>query len=150
MREINEHGILLIQSFEKCTLVVEADCLGIPTVGWGHTGHGLKLLETITQDLADQLFREDIDWAVRMVDKLTSDVKTTDNQFAAMVSLAFNIGVSAFGGSNVLSAHRLGNYGTARASFRNWDHGHINGALVEVPGLLRRRLAEAQLYWFHR
>jgi hypothetical protein len=32
------------------------------------------------------------------------------------------------------------------ADFCKWDKAHINGSLVEVPGLLRRRKCESYLY----
>jgi lysozyme len=80
------------------------------------------------------------------VAKLASDVPTTPNQFSAMVSLAYNIGMSRFSSSTVLSYYRAEDYANAAESFRLWSKGHVQGELVTVPGLLVRRRAESALY----
>jgi GH24 family phage-related lysozyme (muramidase) len=59
-----------------------------------------------------------------------------------MCSLAYNIGVGAFGKSDVLVYHRSGLWIKAAKAFLNWDHVHTD----ELKGLLRRRLSEAALY----
>jgi len=71
---------------------------------------------------------------------------SSDNQFAAMVSLTFNIGTGAFLGSTVLHQHKAGNFEAAADAFLLWDKAHINGKLVVVPGLLNRRIDERALY----
>ena len=76
----------------------------------------------------------------------TDDVPTGENQFAAMVSLCFNIGSGNFKTSSVLRRHREGDDAAAADAFLLWDKAHVDGELVELDGLLRRREAERTLY----
>ena len=59
-----------------------------------------------------------------------------------MTALAYNIGLGNFAGSTVLKRHKLGNYLGASRAFSMWNRG---GGRV-LPGLTRRREAEAKLY----
>ena len=67
---------------------------------------------------------------------------TTDNQFGAMVSLAYNIGIGQFLSSSVLRFHLTGDHHDAAAAFRAWDKAGGRA----LPGLVTRRAAEAALY----
>jgi lysozyme len=91
----------------------------------------------LQQDLAD---------AEASVDHTTSFILTTNNQFAAMVSLCFNIGSGNFKTSSVLRLHRERDYTSAADAFLLWDKAHVNGQLKEVSGLFRRRQTEKALY----
>ena len=42
--------------------------------------------------------------------------------------------------------HLAGNFEQAAQSFLLWDKAHWIGQLVMLPGLLRRRIAESNLY----
>lgn len=59
-----------------------------------------------------------------------------------MVSLAFNIGTSAFATSTLLKKHLAGDYAGAAAQFARWNKA---GGKV-LAGLTKRRAAEAALY----
>lgn len=144
-RQINRAGEQLIQSFEGCELEAYLDVAGIPTIGWGHTGPEVKLGQTITQAEADGLFDVDTDRFEAAVDGLTNG-KATDNQFAALVSFAYNLGAEALAGSTLLRMHNSGDFAGAAAQFGRWNKAKVNGKLVVVKGLTRRREAEAALY----
>lgn len=144
-RQINRAGEQLIQSFEGCELEAYRDIAGIPTIGWGHTGPDVQMGNTITQAEADRLFDEDTDRFEAAVDKHTGGV-ATDNQFAALVSFAYNVGAEALKGSTLLRLHNEGNYSAAADQFARWNKARVNGKLTPVKGLTRRRLAEAELY----
>jgi lysozyme len=101
---------------------------------------------TITEDQAMAFLRDDLGHAEAAVDAATSAVATDDNQFAAMVSLCFNIGWGNFRTSSVLRLHLGGDPGAAADAFLLWDKAHINGELQEVQGLLNRRQRERDLY----
>ena len=77
---------------------------------------------------------------------MVSAFPTTNNQYAAMVSLCFTIGWVSFKPSSVLRFHVARDYTSAADAFLLWDKSYVNGRLVEVPGLLRRRQAEKALY----
>jgi len=101
---------------------------------------------TITEDQAMAFLREDLGQAEAAVDAATSSVETDDNQFAAMVSLCFNIGSGNFRTSSVLRQHLAGNPAAAADAFLMWDKAHVDGGLQVVQGLLNRRQRERELY----
>ena len=69
-------------------------------------------------------------------------MKVNDNQFSAMVSLCYNIGVVGFANSSVLRFTNEGRLAEAAASFALWNKA---GGQV-LRGLVRRRAAEAELF----
>jgi GH24 family phage-related lysozyme (muramidase) len=68
------------------------------------------------------------------------------DEFDALVDFVFNLGSSAFAGSTLLRKLNAGDFVAASAEFVKW--GHAGGQLV--PGLLRRRHAEQQLFMRRR
>ena len=141
-RRTNDAGVALIKSFEGLRLKAYPDPAtgGEPiTVGYGHTG-GVKLGQTITEAQADAFLRADLERFERAVDDMAP--VATDNQFAAMVSLAFNVGEANLRGSTLLKKHRLGDYAGAQQEFAKWRM----AAGKVMAGLVRRRAAEAALY----
>lgn len=145
LRSINEAGLNLIKSFEGLRLTAYQDVAGIWTIGYGHI-RGVREGMTITEDQATQFLQQDLTDTEASVDASTSTAPTSNNQYAAMVSLCFNIGRGNFQSSSVLRFHLARNYTSAADAFLLWDKGHVNGQLVEVQGLLNRRRAERDLY----
>lgn len=139
MRKINEAGRRLIREWEGYRIKAYLDSGGVPTICAGHTGD-VHLGMTVTDEECDRFFA--LDLASHNIEPLLGDTPTTDNQYAAMTSLAFNIGLKAFRGSTVLKRHKLGNKIGAGNAFDMWikDNGRI------VTGLIRRRAAERRLY----
>jgi lysozyme len=139
----NAAGITLIKSNEGCELTAYVCPAGRLTIGFGDTGphvvHGMTITEEEAENLlAARLEREFENGVLRAI----GDVPTTRNQFAAMVSLAYNIGVGGFAKSSVARFHREGNYEAAAEAFHLWNRG---GGRV-LAGLVRRRQEEADLY----
>lgn len=106
----------------------------------------MKPGDTCTQEQADLWFAQDSAAKARMVDLDTFEVPTTQNQFDAMCSLAFNIGTNAFAHSTVCDHHCREEYPQAADAFLMWDKAHTDKGFVEIPGLKRRREAERTLY----
>jgi len=67
---------------------------------------------------------------------------TTQAQFDAMVSFAYNVGVANLQSSTLLKKHKAGDHAGAAAEFAKWN----KAAGRVMPGLTRRRAAEAALY----
>jgi GH24 family phage-related lysozyme (muramidase) len=67
---------------------------------------------------------------------------TTQGQFDAMVSLAYNIGIGNFGKSTLLKKHNARCYTCAADQFRVWNR--ANGKVMN--GLTKRRAAEREVY----
>lgn len=139
-RQINAAGLDLIKSFEGLRLAAYKDAVGVWTIGWGSTGPHVKAGMTITRDEAETLLRQDLRRFEECVERECP--VATDNQFAAMVSLAFNIGCAGFEGSTVCRMHKAGNYTRARLAFAMW----VKAGGKTLAGLVRRRAAEAALY----
>ncbi len=138
----SQAGIDLIKSFEGLVLKAAPCPAGIPTVGYGHTGPEVYNGLRITAEFSEDLLRQDLGRFERGVERLIAGVPTTQAQFDAFVSLAFNIGLGGFQRSSVLRHHRAGNKNMAAASFLMW----VKAAGRTLPGLVRRRNAERRMY----
>jgi lysozyme len=130
----------LIREFEGCRLRAYQDSAGIWTIGVGHT-RGVKQGDQCSQQQADVWLTEDLHDAEAAV---SSSVKKplTQNQFDALVSFTFNLGGRRLAESTLLILLNRGNYAGAAAQFPCWNKS--NG--VTLPGLVRRRAAEAALF----
>lgn len=142
MRRINDAGLAKLKGFEGLELHAYKDGGGVWTIGYGHTGKDVHEGMAITPGEAERLLMADLCFFEAGVDALTRGVPTSDGEFAAMVCLAFNIGLERFRGSTVLKRHLLGNRAGAANAFLLWKY--ING--VPSAGLLKRREAERALY----
>src|SRR6185312_10978991 len=106
-REINAAGMQLIKSHEGCRLEAYQDQRGIWTIGYGHT-RGVLPGTIWNQWQAEEALSDDLMGAEAVVEDATDSVETSDNEFAAMVSLCFNIGSGNFRSSSVLRLHLTG------------------------------------------
>lgn len=139
--KINQAGRDLIQQFEQCRLKAYLPTAGDkPTIGWGHTVD-VKLGQAITQHQADVMFDVDLGDYEAAVEKMAPGAN--ENQFAAMVSFAYNCGVGALQGSTLLKKYLRGDAQGAAWEFLKWVRGP--GGIIMV-GLQRRRLAEKNLF----
>lgn len=149
-RKVSQRGIDLIHSFESLKLTSYRDPGsrdGLPiTCGWGTTvdedGGPIPLGAVWTKEKADRLFLRDLLSFSRKVEALIGNAPTTQGQFDAMVSFAYNVGTGAFSSSTLLKLHKAGDYAGAKAQFARWNK---NDGKV-LNGLTRRRAAEAELY----
>jgi GH24 family phage-related lysozyme (muramidase) len=144
-RSVDQAGLDLIKNFEGLRLHAFQDPAGIWTIGYGHTA-GVHAGMTITAQQATDLLIQDLTDAADFVDTAVAGILTGQNQFAAMTSLCYNIGSGNFKNSSVLRFHRAQDTGAAADAFLLWDKAHIDGQLVVLEGLLRRRQAEKDLY----
>jgi lysozyme len=138
---LGDAGKKLIQSFEECRLYAYQDQRGIWTIGWGHTGPGVVEYLTCTQEEADTWFVQDTQRACNGVNHTVS-VPLTQNQFDALVSFTFNVGVGSEAHSTMLLDINGVNFPAAADQFLVWNHvNHMVNA-----GLTRRRIAERALF----
>ena len=136
-------GLALLKSFEGCKLTAYPDpgTGGEPwTIGWGHTG-GVKRGDTCTQAQADAWLLQDLDRFEQAVERLVS-VPLTQNQFDALTSFCYNVGAGALQQSTLLRKLNAGDYEGAQGQFARWNR----AGGKEMPGLTRRRAAEAELF----
>lgn len=136
----NAAGIALIKQFEGCKLSAYLCPAGVPTIGVGHTGRDVRIGMTISQEQADDLLANDLRLFEQGVQGLCP--KCTSNQFSALVSFAFNLGLHALEGSTLRTLHNAGKYTAAQDQFGKW----VFAKGKRLDGLVRRRAAEAALY----
>jgi len=116
---ISKNGIASIIGREGEKLKAYLDSVGIPTIGVGHTGPEVQLGVTITKDQSAQLLADDLK---RFEAAVNTGVKVplSQDQFDALVSFSFNVGVAAFKGSTLLKLLNSGDYEGAAAQFMVW------------------------------
>lgn len=139
-RQIGGRGLALIKEFEGLELKAYLCPAKVWTIGYGSTGPHVVPGMVITEGQADTLLQQDLDRFEEAVAHAAP--VASQNQFDAMVSLAFNIGIGAFLKSSVLREHLAGNSRGAAEAFGLW----VNGGGRVLPGLQRRRAREAELY----
>lgn len=151
-------GLDLIKSFESCAKAIGGGKFraypdpapgrnGLPvTIGWGSTrdfdGKPIRPGTVWTQEECDRKKAEDMAEFERQVRAILGDAPTTQGQFDALVSFAYNIGSSSLRGSTLMRKHKAGDYAGAADQFARWNK--AGGAVMR--GLTRRRAAEAALY----
>lgn len=164
IREINQAGIDLIKSFEgipdgdptTVNLDPYLDPVGIWTIGWGHAirvgNTFLRGRENrarayalypggLTMAQAETLLRADLLTRCRDVTEMVTR-SINDNQFAALVSFAYNCGCANLKQSTLLRLVNAGDFAGAGREFARWNR----SAGQVLPGLTRRRAAEAALF----
>ena len=142
---INRAGLELIKSFESLRLKAYRDPVAIWTIGYGHTGPDVYEGREITKREADELLAADLSESEESVRELIT-VPLNDNEFAALVSFAFNVGGGALKGSTLRRKLNKKDYRGAADEFSKWVYGTIKGRKVLLPGLVRRRAQERNLF----
>lgn len=137
----SDAGVHLIKSFESCKLQAYKCPAGVWTIGWGHTGPIAAPGSKITQDVADSLLAFDLEFFERGVLSMVK-VSITQGQFDALVSFAFNCGLSSLRGSTLLRMLNSGDINGAADQFGRWT----KSKGVPLAGLVRRRAAERALF----
>ena len=141
--KLSQRGIDLIKQFEGYSSKAYPDPAtgGAPwTIGYGTT-RGVKPGMVITAEQAEKMLRDDVEKFESGVSSLITS-PTTQGQFDAMVSLAYNIGLGNFGKSTLLKKHNARCYTCAADQFRVWNR--ANGKVMN--GLTKRRAAERQVF----
>lgn len=135
-------GEALIKGFEKLSLVAYKPTPADQwTIGWGHTGPEVVEGLTCTLEQAERWFLHDTQWAVLGVER-SLNVGVSQNQFDALVSFTFNVGVTAEAHSTLLSYVNDQHWEQVPDQFLVWN----KQAGVVLPGLTRRREAERELF----
>lgn len=133
----------LTESFESSVLKAYCKDDGVWTIGYGHTATVYPSL-VITKETADILLQGDISYAENAVNYYVHAV-LNQNQFDAIVDFVFNVGRTAFAESHMLLFINRNQFDLAADEFEKWDH--IKAKVV--AGLLRRRIAERDLFEEH-
>lgn len=136
----SQKGIDLIKKYEGCKLTAYKCPAGVPTIGYGHT-QSVKMGMTISQAQADAFLKDDIKPLESVLNKM--GINYTQNQFDALISWLFNLGVGNFNNSTLKKKI------LAKASDEEitdqivkW----VNAGGKPLLGLKRRRVEEANLF----
>jgi GH24 family phage-related lysozyme (muramidase) len=159
--KINKEALSLIKEREGLRLNPYYCSGSVLTVGYGHailkddkidgliiTEDKNKILHAsgkISVETANNLFLKDVERFEKGVFQLLKS-KTTENQFSAMVSFAFNIGLVNFKNSTLLNLHNQAKYLEASLEFPKWNKVTKKGIKKVEAGLVIRRAMEKNLY----
>ena len=141
-KKLSAKGAFFIKLKEGFRSVAYNKLDGIWTIGYGHT-LGVAQGMTCTRAEADTWFIQDVAKCESSVNK--QNLALSQNQFDALVSYAFNIGVGAFERSNLLSMIKSGK---PESEIRKWWTTHwITVSMEVIPGLVTRRAEEAAMFF---
>ena len=147
---ISQNCLDIIERWEGLRLDAYLDPVGIPTIGYGTirypNGQKVKLGDQITQAEAEAFLKFEVDDVVRDLNEILRDIAVNQNQFDAVVSLCYNIGLGGFRESTVLRKLREGDFPAASKAFDLWNKGTVDGVKVVLPGLVNRRKDERTLF----
>lgn len=148
--KVNQDTIDLIKRWEGFRAKAYRCSANVWTIGYGTTANagvginpkpGMVITETEAEyylEKAVNKFADDIRPAI------TADIN--ENEFGAFVSLAYNIGPGKFKGSSALRHFNAGDKKRSCANIALWNKARVNGKLVVLKGLVRRRKDEQALF----
>ena len=144
--EVNKAGKDLIKQFEGCKLKAYKCPAGLDTIGYGNTfypdGAKVQPKDVITQERANELFDLIVEDFAKKVKPLIKQ-NLTDNNFSALISFAYNVGIGNLKNSTLLKKVNVNPADpTIKAEFNKWTRANK----VVLSGLVKRREAEAKLY----
>lgn len=145
-RPVNDAGLDLVRRFEGLRTEAYRCPAGVWTIGYGHTGD-VGPGQVITAKQAERLLRDDLAACGEQVQRLI-EVPLTDCQFAALVSFVFNAGAGALRGSTLRRRLNQGDHECVPTELAKWVKATDprTGQKVSLPGLVRRRAAEGELW----
>ena len=121
---------------------------GVWTIGYGHTGRDVTPGKRISQAEADALFDADITKFAASVAPTFAEVQLSGCQFDALVSLSYNIGSLSKKAPTLVAKVKANPADPSiRAEFSKHVNARVGGVLKPLPGLVKRRMAEANHYF---
>jgi lysozyme len=146
--QISQKGLDLVKRFEGFRAKPYLCPAGVPTIGYGSTyyenGVKVKLTDrSISEEWAEELLRRNMVHYERGVDAMTKD-HVNQNQFDALVSFAYNVGLVNYKNSTLLKRINANpNDPDIEKQFMRW----VRAGGKVIKGLITRRQAEATLYF---
>jgi len=146
--QVSPQGVDLICGFEGLELKAYDDGVGVCTIGYGTTiyphGKAVQYGDTCTIEQAKNYMQHDLRRFEQAVSSAVN-VPLNQNQFDALVSLSYNIGIGAFKNSTLLKLLNTSDYHAASHQFDVW----IKAGDKTVQGLVNRRAVEKTLFLEH-
>lgn len=146
MRPLPAGCLEFLTAHEGEVLTAYHDPVGYPTQGVGRllskdAWADLSQYPPISHETSQAWLAEDATKAMQAVLRLVK-VPLNDNQLAALISFAFNLGAGALEGSTLLRLLNGGDYEAAANQFPRW----VYAGGKKLPGLVRRRAEERDLF----
>jgi lysozyme len=132
-------AVACVSGFEGLRTVAYSDPVGIPTICFGET-KGVRLGQRATVDECRGMLADSLQIANRGVDSCVHSY-LPDTRRAALVSFAYNVGVTSLCGSTLVRKLNAGDVRGACNELPRWNRA---GGIV-LPGLTKRREAEREL-----
>ena len=151
---INKEGLELIKESEQFRAKPYICPAGVPTIGWGTTKYptGRKVTmsdKPITIGQANTYLAFDCMEIEKAVETLVKH-PLNENQFSALVSFAYNVGINALRNSTLLKKININPFDSSiKAEFQRWNKARNpkTKKLEVLGGLTKRREKEANLYF---
>ena len=145
--KVSDNCIRMIKHHEGVRYQPYQDPIGLWTVGVGHLiGDGKSLPQewnkTFTSEEVDDILKDDLARFERGVNTLIPITRLTQNQFDALVSFSFNVGLGNLQASTLRQKLNRGDYEGAANEFPKWRKA---GGKV-LNGLVRRRADEKAMF----
>jgi lysozyme len=136
----SSNGYALIEQNEGLCLTVQDDDNGRKRIGYSHDLlPGESFPNGITLQAAIALLHEDVE---KLEPSVSASVPTdcTQNQFDALIDFTYECGLGAL--------HELLSHGWSQVTVQlpRWNKAHVNGVLVDLPGMTARREEEVRLF----
>ncbi|MES2268656.1 MAG: lysozyme [Bacteroidota bacterium] len=152
MMTLSKHGLSIIKNFEGLRLNAYKDIAGVWTIGYGSTkyvdGRAVKKGDKLTDEPgAEALLKNTLNVYTNAVNK-GAIVPLTQNQFDALVSFIYNVGVGAVKSSTLFKKLNEGDYTGASEQFLLWNKitDPNTGKKVISKTLTQRRGQERALF----
>jgi lysozyme len=120
----------------------------LPTACGGITEHMDKLVKvgaSFTPEQCQEMMKRAVTKELDLVASVVT-VPLTYNQIIALTDFTHNLGIGALKKSTLLKKVNNGDCIGASKEFLKWDKATVNGKLVPLKGLTKRRQAEAELW----
>lgn len=143
----SENALMVVTHFEGFSAKAYRDPVGIWTIGFGTIRvNGKPVTEgmTCTQTEAKNWMMQELNEIGPHVEQACV-VPLKQQEFDALVSFVYNLGIGNFKKSTLLKKIKAG-VPVIKKYFTDWNKGRIDGTLQPLPGLTRRREAEFHLY----
>lgn len=145
---MSERGRELLSQWEGVEKEMYKDSAGLPTIGVGHlltqdelssesieiSGVSVPYADGLTDQQVLDLLSQDLSRFEKAVNE-TITVSLSQNQFDALVSFSFNVGVNAFRESTLVKMLNQGQYEEVPDQLRRW----VKSGGKKVQGLVNRR-----------
>ena len=144
----SQNAIKLIKKYEGFYPDSYLCPASIPTIGFGSTmwsdGKRVKLGQRITMEEAEKLLM----WEITNKSKALPKMSVNQNMYDSIISFVYNLGLGAFSKSTLYKKINVNPFDpTIRDEFMKWTKARVKGELKTLPGLVKRRKEEADLYF---